>query len=142
MSHAVRIIDAVVSLGQEVGVLAARLTKILVDRGLVLNEFLSWLTEDVFTANQNNFNIKDAGVIRVSSDTSRDMTGFARVKPGRRLLVINVGSNAIVLKNQDSASAAANRIITGTGGDITLSSDDTALLWYDSETSRWRIIAQ
>tara|TARA_Y100000310_G_scaffold344803_1_gene459621 strand:+ start:2907 stop:3335 length:429 start_codon:yes stop_codon:yes gene_type:complete len=142
MATITRIIDEVVSLGHEIGVLSARLTRILVDRGLILNEFLSWLTPDEFTANQANFDIEDAGVIRASSDASRDVSGFARAKPSRRLLVVNVGSNNIVLKNQDSSSTAGNRIITGTGGSITLSADDTALLWYDDETSRWRIIAQ
>ena len=142
MVTVIRIIDETVHLGSDIESLIARLDKILVDRGLVLNEFLSWLTPDEFTVNQNNFDIKDAGALRVSSDASRNMTGIARVKAGRRLLIINVGSNNIVLTNQDSASTAAYRVITGTGSSLTLAGDDTALLWYDDETSRWRVVAQ
>lgn len=79
--------------------------------------------------------------ISVSLATADDsITGIANGLQGRLLTIINVGNDPFTLKNQNVNSAAANRIITGTGADVTLAVDDTAILWYDSTTSRWRLI--
>jgi len=102
------------------------------------------------TSNQNDYSTSDStssngngipvGVLRLSSDASRDITGFSGGSDGRRLLLINVGSNAIVLKHQNGSSVAANRIITRTGGDLSLAADDAVQLYYDSTTQRWRVL--
>lgn len=102
------------------------------------------------TSNQNNYATTDStsvngnsvpvGVLRLSSDASRDITGFADGDTNRRLLILNVGSNNIVLKNQNAGSTAINRIITGTGGDLTIAADTARSLYYDSTTQRWRVV--
>jgi len=91
------------------------------------------------TANQNNYSVADYSIWRLNTDASRNITGFV-AENYKKLTIINVGSNDIVLKNQDVSSTAGNRIITGTGADITLVADDVALLWYDNTDSRWRIL--
>lgn len=93
------------------------------------------------TANQNNYNPTDlatASVLRLSSDASRDITGLAGGADGRILLVFNVGSNNIVLKDESASSTAANRFALN--GDITLAADDSVILWYDATSSRWRAL--
>jgi len=104
------------------------------------------LTPAQITADQNDYNPESTATNRssfwrISSDASRAITGIANGLDGRFLVLVNVGSNAITLKNEDAGSSAANRIITGIGATVTLDADDTAELIYDSTTSRWRQIS-
>lgn len=91
------------------------------------------------TADQNDYAIGDYSVLRLSTDASRTITGFAGGTQGRILIVFNVGSNALVLANQSASSTATNRIITGHGANITVDADNSASLWYDNTTQRWRV---
>ena len=90
------------------------------------------------TANQNNYAPGDFSVLRLSTDASRDVTGFSGGAQGRLLILFNVGANDIVLKHQDANSTAGNRILANTAADITISANEIAFLWYDSTTARWR----
>ncbi|MCU0414206.1 MAG: translation initiation factor eIF-2B [Ignavibacteriaceae bacterium] len=47
----------------------------------------------------------------------------------------------LTLKNDSSSSAAANRILSGTGADIALALNDTVQLMYDATSAKWRVIA-
>lgn len=94
------------------------------------------------TADQNDYapTGQAVGTWRLTSNAARNITGIANGVAGRSLRIINVGSNNIVLQNQNAGSVDANKIITGTGADVTLAADDTAMLWYDGTTARWRIL--
>lgn len=91
------------------------------------------------TANTDNLDIGQAGVIRLSSDASRNLTGIvAPAGPrGKFLLIYNVGSQNIVLIN-DATSTAANRFLNTSGANITLTPNQGAYCWYDITTARWR----
>lgn len=116
------------------------------------NSFMLWQpalksTESHYatiTSDQNDFSITPwAGcVLRLTSDASRNITGFTlsggAVPQGFNVKILNVGANNIVLKHQNTGSAAAYRIITPTGGDLTIAPDGVASLWYDETTGRWR----
>jgi hypothetical protein len=92
------------------------------------------------TSNQNDY----AGLasttfqLRLTSDAARDITGMTGGVQGRVVFVTNAGTNNITLKNQDAASAAANRF--GFGADVVLVPDASALLRYDGTSSRWRAV--
>lgn len=91
------------------------------------------------TSNQNDYNpagLSTASVLRLNSDAARDITGLAGGADGRVLLIFNVGSFNIVLKDESASSTAANRFALN--GDITLQPDNSVGLWYDSTSSRWR----
>lgn len=98
------------------------------------------------TSNQNNYSLGTgtAGVsknVRLSSDTSRNITGFVTTPvqvDGQEHILWNVGTQDIVLKHQDASSTAANRILSTTGADLTITANRAALLFYDSTTVRWR----
>jgi hypothetical protein len=94
------------------------------------------------TQDYNNFATYGFSVLRLTTDQQRTITGFSQGVQGVFLWVVNVGSNNLILANQHDYSAAENRIITGTGGDLTLSADDIAQLWYDSTTARWRVMSK
>jgi hypothetical protein len=103
------------------------------------------LTGDIspaqITANQNDYNptgLSGASTLRLSSDASRDITGLQGGSDGRLLLLHNVGSNDLVLKDADSNSTAAYRFALT--ADFTLEADGVCLIQYDSTSSRWRLI--
>lgn len=115
-----------------------------IEYGLVLSQALS---PTQITANQNDYNPTYGGlthewatVLRLTSDASRDITGLAYKHGAETLFVVNVGSNNIVLKDESASSTAANRFALN--GDITLAPDNSAILWYDSTSTRWRCMAR
>lgn len=85
------------------------------------------------------------GVLRLSTDASRIMSGIDATtvdysEAGDILWLINIGSFDLVLGHQDTGSIAANRIISPTAVDLILGPDESAMLWYDGATARWRIL--
>jgi hypothetical protein len=54
-------------------------------------------------------------------------------------IIVNVGSNNIVLVNESASSTAGNRFTNSTGADITLAPNEGAKVWYDGTSSRWRV---
>lgn len=95
-------------------------------------------------ANQN-VSIGDYGVIRTSGTAGPSgafsIGGFANGIDGRELTVINNAGQPLTLNNTDSGSLAANRICTGTGGNVTLV-HSLATLVYSVPDSCWWIKAQ
>lgn len=91
------------------------------------------------TGDVNDYNPGTGVVFRLSSDASRNITGLAGGSGGRMIAIANIGAQNIVLQNANTGSAEANRILTGTGADVTLGADDVVWLFYDSYTQRWRL---
>ncbi len=84
---------------------------------------------------------------RVSGNaTTSVITGIdaTAVQDGDTFELTNIGSENILVENEGTGSAAANRIITGQGGSIApnfvLSVDRSMALRYDGTSSRWRVI--
>lgn len=95
-------------------------------------------TPATITANQNNYPLAVAAVHRLTTDASRVITGF--VSASKYVVLVNVGGFDVVLSNESISSTAANRIITGTGGALTIVPNGRAVLWYDATSQRWRVI--
>lgn len=92
------------------------------------------------TANQNNYAPATAGWYRLSSDASRDITGWvAPVADGDLLEIYNVGSFDINFTHEDTDSDAANRFLINGGGTLTVSPNECAIFRYDATTQRWRL---
>lgn len=66
--------------------------------------------------------------------------GVLNVQTGDSFYIVNDGANAFLLGHQDGTAAAADRIISPTGANLTLGPNEMAKLWYDSTVSRWRIL--
>ena len=96
-------------------------------------------------ANQDDYNPGGSSYFqRWSSDASRNVTGLtftAAQVDGQTHLIVNVGAQNIVLKEQ-TTSTAANQFLNSTGADITLSAKQSALVIYDGTTQRWRVFKQ
>lgn len=101
----------------------------------------SALSPGQITSDQNNYTIGQS-YARLFSDAARAITGIIPFGVGGQssmLVIANVGSFNITLKNQNASSTAANRIITGTGADLVVAPDQTVMLIYDLTTQRWRV---
>ena len=95
------------------------------------------------TANQNNYSpAANSYFQRWSSDAARNVTGLtfsAAQVDGQVHVVVNVGSNNIVLVHQSTDSTAANRFLCSTGANVTLAANEGADLIYDGTAQRWRV---
>jgi hypothetical protein len=100
------------------------------------------LTTSQIVANTNNWNPGTGGkrVLRASSDASRNVTGLVAVS-NQRLTLINGGAQNIVLIHESASSTDVNRFLCPGGGDFTLNTLDSVELWYDSVSTRWRVLA-
>lgn len=94
------------------------------------------------TSNTDDLAGGDYGIIRISSDANRNLTGIVRpsgtYKDGYCKLV-NVGSYVITLVN-DATSTAQNRFLTGSGQDFKLAAGQSVDMFYDLTSSRWRLV--
>lgn len=101
--------------------------------------FSGTITPAQITADQDNYAGFTGTTNRTSTDASHNITGMtAGVTTGHIKFIINVGSFDLVFKN-DTTSTAANRFLTATGGDYTLTPNDIAVCIYDAVSARWRV---
>jgi hypothetical protein len=94
------------------------------------------------TADQNNYSpsgLSGARVLRLSSDAARTLTGLNGGSDGRALTLLNIGANPITLAHESASSSAANRFSIGSSVDLLPA--QSASLWYDATSSRWRMVA-
>jgi hypothetical protein len=103
------------------------------------------LTGDIspaqITSSQNNYDptgLSGASVVRLTSDAARDITGLAGGSDGRVLVLVNVGSFNITLKDASGSSSAANQFALY--ADKVIAPDTGVVLQYDSTSTKWRII--
>jgi hypothetical protein len=93
------------------------------------------------TADQNDYALPTADIVRMSASAARNVTGFAAGSSGQALLLVNVGSFAITLKHQSTSSSAANRLVVPWAGDYVMDANGgAALVIYDATTQRWRVV--
>lgn len=103
----------------------------------------STISPPQITANQNNYaptgNTLNT-TWRINSDAARNITGLASPSDGRVIVLHNVGSFTITLKNQDAGSLTANqfRLVA----DLPLGPGMSATLQYDNTAGvlGWRCI--
>lgn len=115
--------------------------------------FFQWasvLSPAQITSNQNDYNPNGwtsggapygASIVRLDTDASRDITGWAGGVSGRIVIRSNVGSNPIVLKH-DVTSTAANRYTLAGAADLTINAGESWMEYYDGTSSRWRVLGR
>lgn len=89
------------------------------------------------SASVDNLDLAGCSVVHFTGGT-QNVTGFRAPETGttRVLVLANTGGGVITVKN-DATSEAANRILTKSGADVTLT-----LLMLIYLNSRWREVAQ
>jgi hypothetical protein len=102
------------------------------------------------TANQDDWGLSASNsYFFISSDATRNVTGIANGADGRMIVLVNSGSNAIVLKNGPTASDDANEFSFpgGASGDLIMAPGATVTLIYDATDhgagafNKWRLVS-
>jgi hypothetical protein len=91
------------------------------------------------TASQNDYaptGIGTCNVMRLQSDAAWNITGIADTTSGRAILLFNIGANNITLKDNVTSTATYRFALNG---DYVMGPDESAPIWYDPTTQRWRI---
>ena len=85
--------------------------------------------------------IVSASVLRMNNATLATLRGLQNGRNGQLITIVSVGAGAVSIANDNAGSSAVNRILTGTGGTITLAAGTgIATLQYDNTTTRWRLL--
>ncbi|MDL2342273.1 MAG: hypothetical protein QFB87_04320, partial [Patescibacteria group bacterium] len=96
-------------------------------------------TDYVTTGTTNDVAFGAGSLIRLTGASAQTITGIAGGTDGRILTLVNAAAQGATISNNSASSAAANRIITGTGADVTLPAGASITLAYDSGASLWRV---
>ncbi len=97
-------------------------------------------TDYVTTGSQNNVSFGSGSLFRYAGVGTATFTGIAGGADGRFIRIMNASSSDITFTNQDLSSTDVNRIITGTGANVVISSGISVGFQYDSGASRWRMV--
>lgn len=103
--------------------------------------FSGEISPSQITSNQNDYNpsgLSTASSLRLDSDAARDITGLSGGADGRVMMIYNIGSFIITLKNSSVSSTASNRFLFS--ADIPIPSNSGLMIQYDSTSSRWRLL--
>jgi hypothetical protein len=83
-----------------------------------------------------------AYLVRIDPDGYYDLDGLVSSSVDPVKVLANVSSTYdVTLGNEEAGASAANRIITGTGGDLVLGPNKAATIVYDSTSERWRVVS-
>jgi hypothetical protein len=96
------------------------------------------------TGDVNDYNPTDLNAtvgLRLDSDASRTITGIVNTWDGQMLVLVNVGSNDIVLAHESASSTADNRFSLPGAANLTLTAGHACILRNDATSSRWRVVA-
>ncbi len=110
---------------------------------------LRYTSHPLIESDRDDFELGEqrTSVHRFATDAPHAITGFVATKDidspvaGELMTLINVGGADLILANQSEQSLEANRVITGTGANLTLGPDQTANLFYDQTSARWRVLS-
>lgn len=106
------------------------------------NVRLQTVTPATFAVSQNNFSVANGAIHRLAATAGAlNVTGFdaGGNLDGNLICISNVGANAFTITNNDAASAASKRVLTGTGAGVVVGVDQSVWLWYDDTTGKWRL---
>lgn len=68
-----------------------------------------------------------------------ELRGFGAGRDGKIIYIHNGSAGNIILVNQSGDANSSDRIITGTGGNLTIKPDTGLILQYDGVSLRWRL---
>lgn len=101
---------------------------------------LSVVTDSSTTGSNQTIGSFSTGVVRLTNASLQSVSGLPGGSSGLSFILENKTGNAIVINNEEATATAANRIQTGTGGNISMANNASCLFLYDSTTSRWQLV--
>ena len=92
---------------------------------------------NALSGSQNDVTIGSNTIIRVTDTSAVTWTGIAADSGRRVLLVHAVGAGGLTLVHQSASSVATNRFALPGGANVTLCTNQIAMLLYDTTMGRW-----
>jgi hypothetical protein len=90
------------------------------------------------SADQNDYAVS-GDIIRLNPSTNVTLSGLASGEDGVVKLLYNVGTHVVTLSTGNTNSAETNRFAI-VSGNVELSEGDSASVWYDGTSQRWRTL--
>lgn len=100
------------------------------------------ITPPQITVNENNYNptgLSTSGLLRLDASAGIDITGIVAQPANISITIVNIGTSDIKLVNESGSSVVANRFALN--ADIILKQNQSAIIWYDGTSTRWRALA-
>lgn len=96
-----------------------------------------------FTTKQNDLAVASGTtILRWNGAGTTGITGIAAPSTARVVTIVNASTDYLLwLENENTASAAANRLMLPDGFPAFLMPGDTITLFYDLTTARWRVLS-
>lgn len=103
----------------------------------------SWVgalaTDSTTTGTAQTLSTPSTLIVRLTNATLVSVTGITAPSAPQFIYVTNGTGSSLDILN-DVGATAANRILTGTGADLSLENDASIILYYDTTSSRWRVV--
>lgn len=80
-------------------------------------------------------------IVRLINGSLVSVAGMVAGSAGQKITITNATGVSVEIQNEVGSVSAANRIYTGTGGNITLADKGSISAFYDLSSQRWRIVA-
>ncbi len=93
------------------------------------------------TNTNNNVNIGQATLIRVSANNNFSITGITAGVDGQIIVLYNTSNRNMTITNESGNSTNVNRITTTTGANIVTNGEGTVTLIYSATDDRWIVTA-
>lgn len=97
-------------------------------------------TDVLLAGNLDSLGTATTSVVKLTGVVTA-LRGMANGADGKLVTVINGTGGTFTISNENSNPSAANRIITGSGSDVSISDGATVLFQYDSGSTRWRMVS-
>jgi hypothetical protein len=97
-------------------------------------------TDYVTTGSQNDVDLGTASTVRYIGAGIATFTGLDNGADGKILILHNDSGSTLSLANEDVLSTAQNRIVTGSGAQLDLTTGKAVMLQYDASALRWRVV--
>lgn len=99
--------------------------------------------QDGSSNNYNPTGLSTAVILRIGRASGGPfLSGLAGGTSGRVITLVNVNTVDIGFVHEDFGSSAANRFLLANGSLIAMRDNGAITFWYDSTSSRWRVLSQ
>ncbi|TXH08957.1 MAG: hypothetical protein E6R04_09690 [Spirochaetes bacterium] len=110
--------------------------------GLTAEEFFQLKSSDDATSGDATALVTNSNPVKrlTAAGNLTSIGGLVAPSADSRVqILINTTGASVTIKNEDAGSTAANRILTGTAGNIDMADDAVLIMIYNFSDSRWHI---
>ena len=119
------------------GAFVSRAAEQTVAGGKRFTNYISFTESAVASAATITAMASSTSKVRLTGSTATELQGVTAGVSGQVLIIYNATNQTMTVKHQNVGASAADRIITYSGGDLSVLAGDSLMLSYDGTQSRW-----